>query len=148
MPPLKFLCHPPPPCPPPEMRSVLCIKIHQKIFLRYAAVKPNGMKCDCITIHALHGCVINNVIIQSTAFASLHATSLPGSYRLFCRLFFRMPPTIFHRMKCLPPPPVWKSWWRHCIQINREYCIVLKVRITMLTNCFGDMSHFTQVNPR
>ena len=63
------------------MRSVLRIKIHQRIFLKnYAADKPNGMKCDCIRIHALHGCVINNVIIQSTAIASLPATSFPGPY--------------------------------------------------------------------
>ena len=64
---------------PPQMRSVLCIKIYQKIFLKYnAADKPNGMKDDCIRIHALHGCVIiTNVVIQS---ASLPATSFPGSY--------------------------------------------------------------------
>ena len=66
---------------PPQVRSVSGIKMHQKIFLKYyAADKPNGMKCDCIRIHALHGCVINNVIIQSTAIASLPATSFPGSY--------------------------------------------------------------------
>ena len=61
--PKKFLC-------PPQMISVLCIKMHKKIFLKYyAADKPNGMNlCDCIRIHALHRCVINNVIIQSTAF--------------------------------------------------------------------------------
>ena len=66
---------------PPQMRSVLCIKIYQKIFKKYnAADKPNGMKYDCIRIHALHWCVITNVIIQSTAIASLPATSFPGSY--------------------------------------------------------------------
>ena len=74
------ICCPPPPCAP-QMRSALCIKMHQKIFLKYyAANKHNGMKCDCIRIHALHGCVINNVIIQSTSIASLPATSFPGSY--------------------------------------------------------------------
>ena len=76
--PPKICCAPP--CAP-QMKSVLCIKMHQKIFLKYnAADKPNGMKCDCIRIHALHGCVINNVIIQSTAIASLPATSFPESY--------------------------------------------------------------------
>ena len=70
-----------PPHVPPQMRSVLCIKIYQKIFKKYnAADKPNGMKYDCIRIHALHGSVITNVIIQSTAIASLPATSFPGSY--------------------------------------------------------------------
>ena len=43
---------------PQKMRSVFCIKMHPKIFLKYyAADKPNAMKCDCIRIHALHGCV-------------------------------------------------------------------------------------------
>ena len=76
-----FLCPPPsPPCAP-QMRSDLYIIMHQKIVLKYyAADKHNGMKCNCIRIHALHGCVINNVIIQSTAIASLPATSFPGSY--------------------------------------------------------------------
>ena len=54
------------------------IKEYLKIYS--AADKPNGMKYDCIRIHALHGCVITNVVIQSTAIASLPATSFPGSY--------------------------------------------------------------------
>ena len=82
----KGTCPPPPKkiaVPPPcasQMRSVLCMKMDTKIFLKCnAADKPNGVKCDCIRIHALHGCVITYVITQQLPVQQLPAFPQPRS---------------------------------------------------------------------
>ena len=69
-----------PPCAPPPKWDPFCASKYIKKYFKYIMLPTSAMKYDCIRIHALHRCVITNVVIQSTAIASLPATSFPGSY--------------------------------------------------------------------